>query len=80
MVLPEDSELLESLMRKPLKDIRQLIRRIEEYKRLEDDRLQNKGKVPFSKSPSAGQFSVKAPKGFEDTRVKGTIGGGERDV
>ena len=36
--LPEDSELRESLMRKLLKDMRQLIRQIEEYKRLEDDR------------------------------------------
>ena len=36
--LPEDSELRELLMRKLLKDMRQLIRQIEEYKRLEDDR------------------------------------------
>jgi len=27
--------------------MRQLMRRIEEYKRLEDDRLQNKGKAPL---------------------------------
>ena len=36
--LPEDSELRDSLTRRPLKDMRQLIRHIEEYKRLEDDR------------------------------------------
>ena len=35
----EDSELRESLTRKPPEDMRQLMRRIEEYKRLEDDRL-----------------------------------------
>ena len=39
MGLSEDSELRELLMKRPLKDIRQLMRRIEEYKRLEDDRL-----------------------------------------
>ena len=47
MGLPEDSELRESLMKRPLEDMRQLMRRIEEYKRLEDDRLQNKGKAPL---------------------------------
>jgi len=36
--LPEDLELRESLTKRPPEDIRQLIRRIEEYKRLEDDR------------------------------------------
>ena len=39
MGLLEDLELLESLTKRPLKDMRQLIRRIEEYKYLEDDRL-----------------------------------------
>ena len=37
--LLEDSELIDSLTRRPSKDMRQLIRCIEEYKRLEDDRL-----------------------------------------
>ena len=45
MGLPKDSELRESLTKRPPKDMRQLIRRIEEYKRLEDDLLQNKGKA-----------------------------------
>ena len=36
--LPEDSELRESLSKRPPKDMRQFMRRIEEYKRLEDDR------------------------------------------
>ena len=39
MGLPEDSDLRESLTRKPPEDMRQLMRRIEEYKRLEDDQL-----------------------------------------
>ncbi|XP_075665629.1 uncharacterized protein LOC142635334 [Castanea sativa] len=37
--LPEESGLRESLTLKPPEDMRQLMRRIEEYKRLEDDRL-----------------------------------------
>ena len=37
MGLPEDLELRESLIKRPPEDIRQLIRLIEEYKRLEDD-------------------------------------------
>ena len=37
--LPENSELWESLTKRPSKDMRQLMRRIEEYKWLEDDRL-----------------------------------------
>ena len=37
--LPKDSELQESLTRRPLEDMRQLMRCIEEYKRLEDDPL-----------------------------------------
>ncbi|XP_030922922.1 uncharacterized protein LOC115949785 [Quercus lobata] len=45
MGLLEDSELQELLTKRPLEDMRQLMRRIEEYKRLEDDRLQNKGKA-----------------------------------
>ena len=47
MGIPENSELRESLTKRPPKDMRQLMRRIEEYKRLEDDRLQNKGKALF---------------------------------
>ena len=45
MGLPENSELRESLTKRPFEDMRQLMRRIEEYKRLEDDRLQSKGKA-----------------------------------
>ncbi|XP_030936227.1 uncharacterized protein LOC115961375 [Quercus lobata] len=39
MGLPEDSRLRESLTKKPPEGMRQLMRRIEEYKCLEDDRL-----------------------------------------
>ena len=35
--LPEDFELRDSLTKRPPEDIRQLMRRIEEYKRLKDD-------------------------------------------
>ena len=51
MGLPEDSELRESLTKRPLKDIRQFMRCIEEYKRLEDDRLQSKCKAPLLNRP-----------------------------
>ena len=43
MGLPENSELRESLTKRPPEDMR----RIEENKRLEDDQLQNKGKAPL---------------------------------
>ena len=45
MGLPKDSKLRESLTKRPPEDMRQLMRCIEEYKRLEDDRLQSKGKA-----------------------------------
>ena len=43
--LPQESKLRDSLTMHPLEDMHQLIRRIEEYKRLEDDRLEGKGKA-----------------------------------
>ncbi|XP_023877205.1 uncharacterized protein LOC136070219 [Quercus suber] len=51
MGLPEDSGLRESLTKKPPEDMRQLMRRIEEYKQLEDDELQSKGKAPVVNRP-----------------------------
>ena len=36
--LPKDSELRDSLTKRPLENIRQFMRRIEEYKMLEGDR------------------------------------------
>ncbi|XP_030942109.1 uncharacterized protein LOC115967189 [Quercus lobata] len=56
MGLPEDSELHESLTRKPPEDIRQLMRCIVEYKYLEDDWLQSKGKAPMMSCPLQGGF------------------------
>ena len=41
MGLPEDFELRESLTKRPPEDMRLLMRCIEKYKCLEDDRLQN---------------------------------------
>ena len=49
--LPEDSELCESLTRKPPEDMRQLMRCIEEYKCLKDDQLQSKGKALVMSHP-----------------------------
>ena len=45
MGLLENSKLRESLAKRPPEDMRQLMRRIEEYKQLEDDWLQSKGKA-----------------------------------
>nr|XP_023914405.1 uncharacterized protein LOC112025959 [Quercus suber] len=56
MGLLEESGLRESLTKKPPKDIRQLMRRIKEYKQLEDDRMQSKGKAPMMSHPRAGAF------------------------
>ena len=56
MGLLEDSELWESLTRKPPEDMRQLMRRIEEYKRQEDDRLQSKGKALLVNRPWQSGF------------------------
>ena len=55
------------------------MRCIEEYKCLEDDQLQSKGKAR-SESSSTWWFPVKAPKGFKDSRAKGTNGGSEHNI
>ena len=67
MELPEDSELQELLTRRPPEDMRQLMRRIEEYKCLEDDRLQSKGKAPLSNRSWQGVFLLKP---WKDLRVQ----------
>ena len=64
MGLPEYSELRESLRKRPPKDMRQLMRRIEEYKRLEDDRLQNKGKALLLGHSQQGIFTTRPKKDF----------------
>lgn len=45
LALSQDSELRDLLTMKPFESMHQLMRRIEEYKRLEDDRQQSKGKT-----------------------------------
>ena len=54
--LLKDSELRESLTMRPPKDMKQLMRHIEKYKRLEDDQQQSKGKAPISSQPRQGGF------------------------
>ena len=57
---PQDSELRDSLTMRPPERMHQLMRRIEEYKRLEGDRQQSKGKAPatslYAKDPRPGGF------------------------
>ena len=43
--LPQDLELRDSLTMRPPESMHQLIRQIEEYKRLDNDQQQSKGKV-----------------------------------
>ncbi|XP_075670430.1 uncharacterized protein LOC142640241 [Castanea sativa] len=70
MGLPEESGLRESLTRRPPKDMRQLMRRIKEYKRLEDDRLQTKGKAPIISYPPNTGFQ---PRPRKDLRIQGSL-------
>ena len=67
MELPKDSELQDSLTRRPPKDMRKLMRRIEEYKRLEDDRLQRKGKALVINHPQQSSLQSKPRK---DLRIQ----------
>ena len=67
MGLLKNSELWESLTKRPPEDMRQLMRRIEEYKRLEDDRLQNKGKAPLVNRSRPGVF---LPRPRRDLRIQ----------
>lgn len=58
--LPQDSELRDSLTMRPPENMHQLMRRIEKYKSLEDDRQQSKGKAlatsQFAKDSRSGGF------------------------
>ena len=67
MGLPEDSELRDSLTRRPPEDMRQLMRRIEEYKQLEDDQLQSKGKAPVINHPQQSGLQSRPQK---DLRIQ----------
>ena len=75
MGLPKDSELRESLMKRPPKDMRQLMRRIEEYKRLEDNQLQNKGKASLLSRSRQGIFPTKPKKDFRMQESEAQIEG-----
>ncbi|XP_050248626.1 uncharacterized protein LOC126695872 [Quercus robur] len=75
MGLPEDSELQESLTKRPLEDMRQLMRRIKEYKRLEDDRLQNKGKAPLLGRSRQGIIPARPKKDFKMQEPEAQIEG-----
>ncbi|XP_050242544.1 uncharacterized protein LOC126691568 [Quercus robur] len=67
MGLLENSELWESLTRKPPEDMRQIMRRIGEYKRLKDDQLQSKGKAPLVNHPRQVDFQ---PRPRKDLRIQ----------
>ncbi|XP_075654891.1 uncharacterized protein LOC142625067 [Castanea sativa] len=67
MGLLKESGLRESLTLKPPEDMRQLMRCIEEYKRLEDDRLQSKGKEPIISYPRNNGFN---PRHRKDLRIQ----------
>ena len=56
MGLPENSELQESLTKRPPEDMSQLMRRTEEYKQFEDERLQSKGKALIINRSRPGVF------------------------
>ncbi|XP_075663036.1 uncharacterized protein LOC142632539 [Castanea sativa] len=75
MGLPEESGLRESLTLRPPKDMRQLMRRIEEYKRLKDDWLQTKGKAPIINFPWNIGFSPRHRKDLRIQEPGPTIGG-----
>ena len=67
MGLLENSKLWESLTRKPPEDMRQIMRRIGEYKRLKDDQLQSKGKAPLVNHPRQVDFQ---PRPRKDLRIQ----------
>ena len=73
---PEDSELRESLTKRPPKDMRQLMRRVEEYKRFEDDRLQSKGKATLQNCSRQGVFPLRPRKDLRMQKLEAQIGGG----
>ncbi|XP_030970542.1 uncharacterized protein LOC115990915 [Quercus lobata] len=75
MGLPEDSELWASLTKRPPEDMRQLMRRIEEYKRLEDDRLQNKGKARLLGRSRQGIIPARSKKNFRMQEPEAQIEG-----
>ncbi|XP_075655030.1 uncharacterized protein LOC142625225 [Castanea sativa] len=75
MGLPEESGLRESLTLRPPEDMRQLMKRIEEYKRLEDDWLQTRGKAPIIIHPQNTGFNPKLRKDLRIQEPSPPIGG-----
>jgi len=76
MGLPEDSELQESLTKRPPEDMRQLMRHIEEYKCLEDDRLQSKGKASLLNRSRQGVFPLRPRKDLRMQELEAQMEGG----
>jgi len=74
MGLPGDSELRESLTKRPPEDMRQLMRHIKEYKCLEDDQLQSKGKAPLLNLPRQGVFLPRPQKDLRMQESKAQLG------
>ena len=56
------------------------MRRIEEYKRLEDDRLQSKGKAPLLNRSRQDIFPPRPWKDLRMQEMEAQIGGGEYGV
>ena len=75
MGLSEDSKLRESLTKRPLEDMRQLMRGIEEYKHFKDDQLQNKGKAPLLNRSWQGIFPSRPRKDFRMQELEEQMGG-----
>ncbi|XP_030922893.1 uncharacterized protein LOC115949748 [Quercus lobata] len=81
MWLLKDSELRESLTKKPLENMRQLMRCIEEYKLLKDDRLQNKGKASLLNRFRQSVFPSRPRNDFRMQALEAQMGGGgERGI
>ena len=74
MGLPKDSGLLESLTKRSPEDIRQLMRRIEEYKCLKDDQLQNKGKALVVSNQRQGGFQLRPRKDLRIQELEAQMG------
>ena len=57
-------------MKKPPEDMRQLMRHIEEYKRLKDDRLQNKGEASLLNHSQQSVFTPRPRKDFRTQELE----------
>ena len=75
MGLLKDSNLRLSLTKRPPENMRQLMRHIEEYKHLEEDRLQNRGKAPLLGQSRQGIFPTRPKKDFRMQELEAQIEG-----